>query len=90
MLAFLFTGLGHLYVGKITRGLGWMGLGIATWVFSIFALIALLDVQGGFLVTMTMMIVASFVVWILNIYDAYRLCNEYNDALRRTGGNPPW
>jgi hypothetical protein len=32
--------------------------------------------------------VCYFILWIWNIFDAYKKANEYNDSLRATGKRP--
>ncbi|MDR0523490.1 MAG: zinc ribbon domain-containing protein [Candidatus Methanoplasma sp.] len=75
ILAFFIIGLGHIYLGKTQDGI----------VLLIFAII--LSAISYFL--FWPIGVVSFVLWIWNLYDAYKKTEEYNSHLRRTG-NPPW
>jgi TM2 domain-containing membrane protein YozV len=75
-LSFLLLGLGQIYVGKILRGLGIMVLGfVLAMVFILFFGLF------GF--------VLYFVYWIWNIFDAYKLAQQYNGTVR-SSGNRPW
>jgi len=73
-------GIGHLYVGKIGRGIGilignWvlLGIGVATAVF-------LIGIP---------FLIGALVLFIWQIIDARNLCREYNDYLANNG-RPPW
>jgi len=74
VLSFLWAGLGQIYVGRIGRGLAIMLLGILIVIIGFFTFFLLILV---------------LVYWIWNVYDAYKLAQEYNDRLRSTG-NRPW
>ncbi|MDR3282960.1 MAG: zinc ribbon domain-containing protein [Candidatus Methanoplasma sp.] len=94
ILAFLFTGLGHLYIGRIKRGVGIIIGGVLLPLASLFAFLPLLALNdesglGGFIIIVIAVLVLDFAYWLWNIFDAHKLANEYNEALRRTG-NPPW
>jgi hypothetical protein len=45
------------------------------------------DVEGG-LVGIAICGIIHLAVWIWNIYDAYKLAHEYNDAVHTTGKRP--
>ena len=74
------SGIGHLYIGKIGRGIGFLivlwilyGIGIAT---------AMLLIGIPFLIL-------GLVIYIWHIFNVRNLCREYNDYLSRNG-RPPW
>ncbi|MCE2506219.1 MAG: hypothetical protein J4F36_07090 [Nitrosopumilaceae archaeon] len=70
------NGVGHIYVGKIGKGV-WiligslilLAIGIATVVFMV-----------GYA-----LIFVYILIWIWQIIDSKRICKEYNDYLRQTG-----
>ncbi|WP_400208947.1 zinc ribbon domain-containing protein [Candidatus Methanomassiliicoccus intestinalis] len=90
ILSFLFTGLGQVYLGKITRGICFIiiGIAISSVMFAIMLPLAMAG-SGGAFIPMVVAAIVSAVVWIYNVFDAYTLAEEYNNTLRRTG-NPPW
>ena len=67
-------GIGHLYLGKIIKGIVLLIVGI------ILAIIGWLTIFG-------LIILLAFALYV--VYDAYRLCKRYNDVLEQTG-RPPW
>ena len=81
VLSVLWPGLGQIYVGMIGRGLLIMLAGI------MIAFMSFLIVFSIFLVFVPMILGAVF--WIWNIFDAYKLAQEYNRVLKSTG-NRPW
>ena len=90
VLSFLWAGAGQIYAGKIARGLllllGYMLL-MATGVGITF-MGAALGGLGGALVGGVLLLVFTLSVWVWNIFDAYKLANEYNDYLRAHGTRP--
>jgi TM2 domain-containing membrane protein YozV len=75
-------GIGHMYVGKVGKGIGILIAGIiiaALLVFiSISLEISLLFVFG----------VAYLVLWIWQIFDARKLAKKFNESVRITGKEP--
>ena len=71
---FGFGGIGHLYLGKIIKGIVILIVGIILLVITIFTmgigLIALIP----------------YALWV--IYDSYKLCKYYNNHLEQTGKSP--
>jgi len=67
-------GIGHLYLGKIIKGIVLLIVGI------ILAIIGWLTIFG-------LIVLLAFALFV--IYDAYRLCKRYNNDLEQTG-RPPW
>jgi TM2 domain-containing membrane protein YozV len=74
VLAFLWAGLGHIYLGMIGKGILYMILYIVFWIIGILTIIGL---------------IIPLVFWIWQIYDAYKLANQYNSAVQQTG-RAPW
>jgi len=72
---FGFGGIGHLYLGKIIKGIVILIVGIILLIITIF--------------TMGIGIIAliPYAIWV--VYDSYKLCKHYNDELEQTG-RPPW
>ena len=68
-------GIGHLYLGKIIKGIVILIVGIILLLFTIMT------------VLMGLVILIPFALIV--IYDAYRLCKRYNNDLEQTG-RPPW
>ena len=74
------SGVGHMYVGKVGKGIGiligmWIliGIGIGLLIFGIGVIF----------------LIIALVLFIWQITDSRKLCRHYNDYLRRTG-TPPW
>lgn len=73
-------GIGHIYVGKVGKGVG-----ILIGSFILFAAgIATVFVGIGIV-----LLIIYFVVYIWQIIDSRNLCRKYNDELEDTG-EPPW
>ena len=67
-------GIGHLYLGKIIKGIVLIVVGIILTIF-------------GWLTIVGLIILFIFALYV--VYDAYRLCKRYNNDLEQTG-RPPW
>ena len=95
VLSFIWAGAGQLYAGKIARGLMILLIYSLIWVFQMFVLFvwaSSISTTGdvyGILVMLMIFFVFVIVLWVWNIFDAYKQANEYNRRLRETG-NPPW
>lgn len=72
--AFIFEGIGHLYIGKTKKGIGIL---IAGWI-----LIALSFV-------FIPISIITFVLWIWQAYDAHKQAKHYNEFLANNG-RAPW
>ena len=72
---FGFGGIGHIYLGNITRGIVILIVGIILLVVSV--------VTFG----IGLIILIPFAIWV--IFDARKQCRHYNDHLEQTG-RPPW
>ena len=100
VLGFLYAGLGHLYAGKLTRGLcilfGNMALSIPMIVLTFWWLddyyydydYFYSDFSGLFILIFVLSI-PSLILLIWSLYDVNKIVKEYNTRLRETG-NPPW
>ena len=100
VLGFLYAGLGHLYAGKLTRGLcilfGNLALSIPTILLTFWWLddyyydydYFYSDFSGIFLLILVFSI-PSLILMIWSLYDVNKIVKEYNARLRETG-NPPW
>ena len=94
ILGFFIPGLGHLYAGKIGKGLLIIFLGIILSLISSIAVVGALsfDSTGTFTGASAFFIflpIIYIILWIWNMFDVNKTINEYNECLRRTG-NPPW
>ena len=68
-------GIGHLYLGKIIKGIVILIVGI------ILLVITILTMGIGLIALI------PYALWV--VYDSYKLCKRYNDDLEQTG-RPPW
>ena len=101
VLAFFIPGAGHLYAGKLVRGLLFMVSYFAltiistVWVFSIIPNfntpdpMVVMDALSGYIVLLSVLSLAGFIIWIAQLIDAYTVTKKYNDVLRQTG-QAPW
>lgn len=83
-------GMGHIYLGRITRGLLILVGGIALWFLAVFFLFSGVFGPTGILWIFSLVCVIAvlgLLVW--QVYDAYTLAKQYNEAVRRTG-HAPW
>ncbi len=81
-------GAGHLYVGKIARGIVLILFSILTGLLLPLFMIGLIA-GGGFGVLSILVIMLRLGVWVWQTYDAYMLVKTYNAAVDSTG-KPPW
>jgi TM2 domain-containing membrane protein YozV len=75
VLAFLIAGLGHIYLGLVTKGILYIVLTIVLWILAVF--------------TLGITLIIYVIFWIWQIYDAYKLANQYNSTVQQTG-RAPW
>ena len=75
ILSLLICGLGQIYVGKATRGIGFLLGAIVLAVLSAFLFFP---------------IIVAFVLWVYGMYDAYNLARQYNEYLLSHNGQTPW
>ncbi len=98
VLSFLFTGLGQVYVGKIARGIIFVCIGACVGVLSSILILSgvVIDTNAetieytmSYIAAGAVILIAYLAFWIWQIFDAHKLANQYNDALKQTG-NEPW
>lgn len=82
-------GIGHIYVGKIGKGIGLLIAGI---VLAILAwgsfIIGFVTFGFGFIGALFFSVIL-FALWIWQTYDAYTLAKQFNRAVQETG-RAPW
>lgn len=86
-LGFLY-GIGHIYVGRIGRGLVLLATGVilGILVYVSFA-VSVLTFGAGLIVTIFLLLVALIVnIW--QTYNAYRLAKEFNAHVQQYGKTP--
>ena len=98
VLSFLFTGLGQVYVGKIARGIIFVCIGACVGVLSSILILSgvvvdtnaeTIEYTMSYIAAGAVILIAYLAFWIWQIFDAHKLANQYNDALKQTG-NEPW
>lgn len=90
-----FMGIGHLYIGKIARGVVLLIFGLI--VVPMFAASLMYFIVSGMgyypnetvIIPFIILIIVWLVILIWQTYDAYELAKQYNSVLRTTGF-PPW
>ncbi|MDQ3083965.1 MAG: zinc ribbon domain-containing protein [Thermoproteota archaeon] len=80
---FGFEGIGHIYLGRIGKGIGLLLIG---WVLSASAFLFAL---GGIFVASIILGIGVFVFWIWQAYDANKQAKYYNESLLQNG-KAPW
>lgn len=74
------SGIGHMYVGKVGKGVGILIGNIVLWIIGVATVIIGVGV---------IFLIAGIALFIWQITDSKKLCRQYNDHLKRTG-TPPW
>jgi len=88
-------GIGQIFVGRIMRGIIFLILGLVLgpalvfFVFLGYSFAGVFFTSGFGMVLGVFIPIIWFILWIYQAYDAYKLAQEYNMNLRRTG-TPPW
>ena len=96
-----FMGVGHIYLGRVRRGIIILIIGLLWWTIffipmvmlgmlseveeDVFDMTAMMGLMGGFMIV-GIGVLALFIWQILN---ARKLCKEYNEHLEQHG-KPPW
>ena len=75
VLAIFLTGIGHIYVGKLKKGIVIL---IVTWILGLLTSVLIFPA------------IPLIVIWIWQIYDAHKQAKYYNEYLVANNGNPPW
>jgi TM2 domain-containing membrane protein YozV len=83
LVGVLFMGIGHVYLGRMGRGIVILFSGVVTGVLFYAAM-----VTAFFSIGFVFGAVRIF-LWIWQIYDAHRLTKRYNSVLESTG-KAPW
>jgi len=82
VLSVLIPGLGQIYCGRIGRGIGIMVLMGLLSVVSIVPLFFMMDPWevdiAGMFTAIVMVSIVSFIIYIWQIYDAYRCADDFN------------
>ena len=68
-------GIGHIYLGNITRGIVILIVGIVLLVVSVVT------------IGIGLVVLIPFAIWV--VFDSRKQCKYYNDHLEQTG-KPPW
>ena len=98
---FALLGLGHIYVGKVERGIGILISGIIIYVLLIIMMVISFpsflilapdesSVSIGVILMVFVLGIAYFVLWIWQIFNARKLAKRFNESVRTTGGKEPW
>jgi len=96
-----FMGVGHIYLGRVRRGIIILIIGLLCWtaVFipmamlgmlaeveeDVFDMTAMMGLMGGFMIVG----IGFLALFIWQILNARKLCKEYNELLEQHG-KPPW
>ena len=91
-------GIGHIYVGKVGRGIGILISGIVIFALLVITVVSMqslliLDpnessIGIGVILLMIILGVAYFVLWIWQIFNARKLAKKFNESVRTTGIEP--
>jgi TM2 domain-containing membrane protein YozV len=86
-------GIGHMYIGRIARGIAIFLVGLILILLAIvrFQYSAMLGTLGysHLATTIYATSIVDLAIWGWQIYDAYNLAMEYNRIVQETG-EPPW
>ncbi|QLH75114.1 MAG: zinc ribbon domain-containing protein [Methanomassiliicoccales archaeon] len=93
LFSFILSGLGQIYCGRIARGLVILVISLIPTVLFTMLFLSLGDAPtfddvSGWMTLMIVVGIVFFVFWIWQILDAYRLANEWNEKVSRTGSKP--
>jgi len=84
----LFWGVGHIYVGRVMKGVCIM---FAGWVAGVLLLLSFLGLmwEAGGIALIAFFALLALGGWIWQTFDAYSLAKQYNDYVR-AHGTEPW
>jgi len=81
---FLIYGVGHIYVGRIGRGLIILFIELAIGVLVVIPLVyGLAEGEVGFIIPIAILLLADLILWIWQIFDARRVCRDHNRNLEQ-------
>ncbi|MDW5562750.1 MAG: DUF6677 family protein [Methanomassiliicoccus sp.] len=102
LLAFFIPGLGHIYLGRIMRGIvflvsyfGLNALSIGIIWNAVGDMAAsgdpnfMVGLSNDLLIVVSIIGLIAIIIWIVNLIDVYQQTKKYNEAIRRTG-QAPW
>lgn len=102
LLAFFIPGLGHIYLGKVVRGIVFLVsyFGMSALSFAILWSAAgsmtmtedpnfWLSISSDVWIAIMVVSLVSFIIWVVNLIDVYQQTKKYNEAIRMTG-KAPW
>ncbi|WP_456469306.1 hypothetical protein [Archaeoglobus sp.] len=81
-------GIGHVYVGRIARGIGLLLLGLLLGMLVVISLFGIFSEPALGSLFLGITATASIVGWIWQTYDAYNLAKYYNQQIDQ--GVEPW
>ena len=77
-------GVGHMYVGKIGKGIAIL---IGSIILIVFALVSMMSIIG--IALGAILLIVYFIVFIWQIIDSRKLCQEYNEYMEKNN-KAPW
>ena len=93
-------GIGHMYVGKVGRGIGILILGLVLYVVTLFITIGAFASLGttspesagsatiGAIGVLIVLIIVYIVFFIWQIFNARKMAKKFNETVRTTGEEP--
>jgi TM2 domain-containing membrane protein YozV len=98
LLAFLFPGAGHLYAGKIVKGITFIAAFFGLTIFSYVVmwyyfippnLVVDWPFNADMLAFLVIVSIVALIIWVYQLIDAYVVTKRYNADLMATG-HEPW
>lgn len=87
-------GIGHIYIGKIARGVGILALSLLISTISVFDVTGIIPKSASQSFTssylLPIMIVGFLGLYIFQVLDSRKLCASYNRFVSEQGKEPPW
>ena len=88
-------GVGHVYVGKIGRGVVLLVVSIILHVPLVFGIVSLpftalygAAVFGGWFIAVVFLGLVNLALWVWQTYDAYKLAKQFNAHVQQYGKTP--
>jgi TM2 domain-containing membrane protein YozV len=89
-------GIGHIYVGRIGRGLVLLVISVGIRILLFLGLVALplsvlvrASAFGGWFMLVVVLGLVNLALWVWQTYDAYRLAKQFNAHVQQYG-KAPW